>query len=45
MPIQIGDRTFISFKAAVKHIMKVKRWTKEKASAYVASIERKQQPS
>jgi len=42
MPIKIGERTFKSFAQAVAYIMKKKKWKKERASAYVATIERKQ---
>ena len=42
MPIKIGDKTFRNFKAAVLHIMRKKKLSKERASAYVAVIERKQ---
>lgn len=42
MPIKIGNKTFASFAAAVRYIMRTKKMTKERASAYVATIERKQ---
>jgi hypothetical protein len=42
MPIKIDNKTFGSFKQAVTYIIRKKKWTKERASAYVATIERKQ---
>jgi len=42
MPIKIGERTFKDFAAAVRYIMRTKKLDKERASAYVATIERKQ---
>jgi len=38
----MGDKTYKNFDAAVQAVMRAKKWTKERASAYVATIERKQ---
>lgn len=42
MPIKIDSKSFQSFAAAVRYVMRKKRLSKERASAYVATIERKQ---
>jgi len=42
MPIKIGEQSFLKFKDAVRFIMRTKNLTKARASAYVATIERKQ---
>ncbi len=42
MPVTIGNKTFPNFKAAVKYIQRKKKMKKERAQAYVATIERKQ---
>lgn len=42
MPIKIGKKTFKTFNEAVTFIMRTKKLTKDKARAYVATIERKQ---
>jgi hypothetical protein len=42
MPIKFDGRTFSKFRKAVRYVMKSKGWDEERASAYVASIEKKQ---
>jgi len=42
MPIKIGSKTFKTFDAAVRHIKKTRHLTEERAKAYVAAIDRKQ---
>ena len=42
MPIKIRDRTFKSFGSAVRFIQDTLGLTKEKALAYVAEVDRKQ---
>ena len=43
MPIKFGGQTFPTFEAAVKWVMRKKGWTRERASAYVSTIERKEE--
>jgi hypothetical protein len=40
MPIKMGDKTFRDFDAAVAFVMRTKGLSKERAQAYVATIER-----
>lgn len=42
MPIKFAGRTFPKFKNAVRYVMRSKGFSKERASAYVAGIEKKQ---
>lgn len=42
MPIKIGKRTFKTFNGAVRYIRRTKRFSLERAKAYVATIDRKQ---
>lgn len=42
MPISMGKKKYKSFKGAANAIAKKKGLSKERASAYVASIDRKQ---
>jgi hypothetical protein len=44
MPIHFAGRTFPKFKHAVRYVMASKKFSKERASAYVAGIEKKQRP-
>jgi hypothetical protein len=42
MPIKMGKKKYKSFGGAVKAVQKKKGWSKARASAYVATIDRKQ---
>lgn len=42
MPIYVDNKKFASFAEAIRYVMRKKGWGKEKASAYVAGIEKKQ---
>lgn len=42
MPIQVHGRTFQHFRQAAAHVARWKSWSKKRASAYVAVIDRKQ---
>lgn len=42
MPIKFANRTFSKFAQAVRYVMRSKGWDKERASRYVAGIEKKQ---
>ncbi len=42
MPIKFGGKSFPNFKRAVRYVQRAKKLTKERASAYVAAIARKQ---
>lgn len=44
MPIHIDKKTFDSFAEAVKYVMDTKGLDEKAASAYVAAIEKKQNP-
>lgn len=42
MPVRLGKKRYKSFATAVGAIRRKKGWSKKRASAYVASVERKQ---
>jgi len=42
MPIKFRGRTFPKFAKAVSYVMRWKGWGKERSSAYVAGVEKKQ---
>lgn len=42
MPIKFAGKTFMKFRHAVRFVMRSKGFSKERASAYVAGIEKKQ---
>jgi hypothetical protein len=42
MPIKMGKKSYKTFSGAVKAIQKKKGWSKKKASAYVATVDRRQ---
>lgn len=42
MPVKFGGKTFARFKDAVRYVQKKKGFSKERASAYVAGIEKRQ---
>ena len=44
MPIKMGKKKYKSFKGAVNSVSKKKGLSKERAAAYVATIDRKQHP-
>jgi hypothetical protein len=44
MPIQVHGKTFQHFRQAAAHVAKWKGWSIKRASAYVAVVERKQNP-
>ena len=44
LPIKMGSKKYKSFKGAVNSVAKKKGLSKDRAAAYVATIDRKQHP-
>jgi len=42
MPVKVFGQTYASHNTAVNALIKKKKWSKSRANAYVATVERKQ---